>query len=60
MVDLNDRDLARQYYERYRLIMWDQDVEVDPFEVVPENEVIAMAGALRHVIAHVEQLEARK
>lgn len=58
MANLTDRELAELYYERYRLLMLDQEIEVDPFEVVPESEVVAMAGALRHILAHVE-LEAR-
>ena len=58
MANLTDRELAKLYYERYRLLMLDQEIEVDPFEVIPESEVMAMAGALRHILAHVE-LEAR-
>lgn len=56
--DLTDRELAELYYERYRLLMLDQEIEVDPFEVVLESEVVATAGALKHILAHVE-LEAR-
>lgn len=59
MANLTDRELAELYYERYRLLMLDQEIEVDPFKVVPESEIVAMAGAFRHILANIK-LEARR
>jgi hypothetical protein len=57
MAEITDRELARLYYERYRLLMLDQEIGVDPFEELEESEVTAIAGALRHILAQIEHRE---